>query len=84
MWCKNSSVVKITLLYCLTHIIHLFKKRTQFTHNLLFLKSKSVAIMPAKKTTTKRKSAAIVEDDKDSKKVKGKSLPFSKQEFIEG
>ncbi|KAL3981202.1 septin 7 [Sarotherodon galilaeus] len=26
--------------------------------------------MPAKKTTTKRKSAAIVEDDKDSKKVK--------------
>lgn len=40
--------------------------------------------MPAKKTTTKRKSAAIVEDDKDSKKVKGKSLPFSKQEFIKG
>lgn len=36
--------------------------------------SLSVAVMPAKKTTTKRKSEAIVEDEKDLKKVKGKSL----------
>ena len=33
--------------------------------------SESVA-MPAKKTTTKRKSTPAVEDVKDSKKVKGK------------
>lgn len=38
--------------------------------------------MPAKKTTTKRKSEAIVEDDKDLKKVKGKSLAFSKKGLI--
>lgn len=41
-------------------------------------KSLSVAVMPAKKTTTKRKSDAVVEDDKDLKKVKSKSLVFSK------
>ncbi|CAI5663300.1 regulator of chromosome condensation isoform X2 [Oreochromis niloticus] len=35
--------------------------------------------MPAKKTTTKRKSAAIVEDDKDSKKVKVSHRSHSKE-----
>lgn len=34
--------------------------------------------MPAKKTATKRKAEAIVEDEKDLKKVKGKLLTFSK------
>lgn len=34
--------------------------------------------MPAKKTTTKRKSEPIVEDVQDPKKVKGKSLSFQK------
>lgn len=41
-------------------------------------KSWSVAVMPAKKTPNKRKSEAIVEDEKDIKKVKGKLLTFSK------
>ena len=39
-------------------------------------KSSSVAVMPARKTATKRKSEPVVEDDKDPKKVKGKSLVF--------
>lgn len=37
--------------------------------------------MPAKKTAAKRKSEAVVEDDRDSKKVKGKLMGFSKKEL---
>lgn len=40
----------------------------------VFPKSLSVAVMPAKKTATKRKSDVIVKDGKDPKKTKGKSL----------
>lgn len=40
--------------------------------------------MPAKKTTTKRKSEPIVENVQDLKKVKGKSLSFQKVDVDEG
>lgn len=50
---------------------------------MLFPKfSQSVAVMPAKKTATKRKSDAIVQDGKDSKKVKGKFMGFLKKGLI--
>ncbi|KAG7242214.1 hypothetical protein INR49_024260 [Caranx melampygus] len=46
----------------------LLRKTTDFFIPQSF--SRRVANMPAKKTTVKRKSEAIVEDDKDAKKVK--------------
>jgi len=40
------------------------------TTNFYISQSSSVAVMPTKKAATKRKSDVVVEDDKDSKKVK--------------
>lgn len=45
-------------------------------------KSLGVATMPAKKTTTKRKSEAVVEDEKGPKKVKGKILTFKNKVWL--
>lgn len=38
--------------------------------------------MPAKKTTTKRKSEAVEEDEKYPKKVKGKLLTFKNKGWL--
>lgn len=38
--------------------------------------------MPAKKTTTKRKSEVVVEDEKYPKKVKGKLLTFKNKGWL--
>lgn len=48
----------------------------------VFPKSLSVAVMPAKKTATKRKSDVIVKDGKDPKKTKGKSLAFFSKRVV--